>query len=143
MDQPLRGIVLLALGMVQVAVSGITPAIAYAKPQTRITIDAGHGGSEIGATYRFADGTVLQEKTLDLQVALLLRDLLEQAGFSVTLTRTSDTAVNVAYHDLSGDGRVGLADELQARVDAANAAGSELFVSICFNGASDPAASEP
>jgi N-acetylmuramoyl-L-alanine amidase len=119
-----------------------TAVAAYAAAQPlHITLDAGHGGSEIGASYRFADGVVLEEKTLTLRVALRVRQLLEQAGFLVTLTRSSDTPVNTAGLDLNGDGQVGLADELQARVDIANLAGSDLFVSICFNGSSDPAVS--
>src|ERR1700730_15591594 len=90
------------------------PAYAAAQP-LHITIDAGHGGSEIGASYRFADGVVLEEKTLTLRVALRVRQLLEQAGFAVTLTRSTDLPVNSTAHDLNGDGRVNLADELQAR----------------------------
>jgi N-acetylmuramoyl-L-alanine amidase len=139
-DRSLHWIVLIALSLVQVAAVRLAPTSVYAEGQTRITIDAGHGGREFGATYRFADGTVLEEKTLNLQLALTLRDLLEQAGFSATLTRATDTPVNVAQRDLNGDGRVGLADELQARADTANAAGSDMFVSICFNGSSDPSA---
>jgi N-acetylmuramoyl-L-alanine amidase len=115
------------------------PALsAYASRPLRISLDPGHGGSEIGTVYRFPDGTVLRGKTLNLQVALALRQLLQQAGYAVTLTRTTDAPVNTLHQDLNGDGRVTLADELQARVDAANAAGSDLFVSICFNGFSDP-----
>lgn len=117
-----------------------TAAPSHAAPPLRITLDPGHGGSQIGSSYRFADGVVLQEKALSLRVGLRLRQLLEQAGFSVTLTRSTDAPVNVEGRDLNGDGRVGLADELQARVDLANRAGSDLFVSICFNGSSDPSA---
>lgn len=123
-----------------VLASVLWPATASARASTplRITLDPGHGGDQIGTAYTFSDGTVLQEKSLDLEVALMLRQLLEQAGLAVTLTRTTDTAVNALQQDLNGDGRVGLADELQARIDTANAAGSDLFVSICFNGSSDP-----
>ena len=128
------------LALVLGSLGTVAPANATAQP-LHITLDAGHGGSEIGASYRFADGVVLQEKTLTLRVALRVRQLLEQAGFLVTLTRSSDAPLNTAGLDLNGDGRVGLADELQARVDVANRAGSDLFVSICFNGSSDPAIS--
>src|SRR6516225_7952156 len=104
----------------------------------RVTIDAGHGGSEIGASYRFADGTLLQEKDVNLQVALQLGRMLQTDGIEVTYTRTNDMSVNAKRQDLNGDGKVSLAHELQARVDAADVAGSDVFVSVCFNGSSDP-----
>ncbi|HEX8966441.1 MAG TPA: N-acetylmuramoyl-L-alanine amidase [Chloroflexota bacterium] len=103
-----------------------------------ITLDAGHGASEIGTSHTFADGTVLQEKELNLRVMLRVRDLLQQSGFQVNTTRTRDTAVNADKKDLTGDGKVTLSDDLQARVDAANNNGSDIFVSIHFNGISDP-----
>jgi N-acetylmuramoyl-L-alanine amidase len=111
---------------------------AGAAQPLRITLDPGHGGAEIGASYHFAEGVVLQEKTLSLRVALRVRHLLEQAGFGVTLTRSTDAPVNISGQELNGDGRLSLADELQARVDAANRAGSDVLVSIHFNGSSDP-----
>src|SRR5260370_39172053 len=69
---------------------------------------------------------------------LRLRDLLQQAGFQVTVTRTRDAQVNSDKKDLNGDGKVTLSDDLQARVDIANATGSDIFVSVHFNGISDP-----
>jgi N-acetylmuramoyl-L-alanine amidase len=103
-----------------------------------VTLDAGHGGSEIGTSHTFPDGTSLLEKDLNLRVMLRVRDLLQQAGYQVNVTRTRDTPVNADRQDLTGDGRVTLSDELQARVDLANTSGSDIFVSIHFNGVSDP-----
>ena len=103
-----------------------------------ITLDAGHGGSEIGTSHAFSDGTVLAEKDLNLRVMLRVRDLLQQAGFQVNVTRTKDNQVNADKKDLTGDGKVSLSDDLQARVDTANNAGSDIFVSIHFNGTADP-----
>ncbi len=103
-----------------------------------ITLDAGHGGSEIGTSHTYPDGTVVLEKDLNLRVMLRLRDLLQQAGFQVTTTRTTDSQVNADKKDLTGDGKVTLSDDLQARVDIANNSGSDLFVSVHFNGISDP-----
>ena len=94
-----------------------------------ITLDAGHGGKEIGTSHVYADGTVMLEKDVNLRVMLRVRDLLQQAGFQVTATRTKDTQVN-SEGKLSGD--------LQARVDVANNTGSDILVSIHFNGISDP-----
>jgi N-acetylmuramoyl-L-alanine amidase len=116
---------------------GSNPAGAFRR-DVSITLDAGHGGSEVGASHVFADGSVLTEKDLNLRVMLRVRDLLAQAGFSVTVTRTRDAQVNSDKKDLTADGKVTLSDDLQARVDVANAAGSNVFVAVHFNGIADP-----
>ncbi len=54
-----------------------------------IVIDAGHGGEDSGAIAE--DGTM--EKTLNLDIALRLRDLLELAGYQVYMTRTEDISL--------------------------------------------------
>src|SRR5579859_7738375 len=82
-----------------------------------VTLDAGHGGTEIGTSHTFSDGTVLAEKDLTLRVMLRVRDLLQQVGLQVTPTRTTDAQVNADRKDLTGDGKVTLSDDLQARVD--------------------------
>src|SRR4029077_3604169 len=77
-------------------------------------------------------------KELNLRVMLRLRDLLLQTGYQVTTTRTRDAQVNSDKKDLTGDGKVTLSDDLQARVDIANGTNSDIFVSVYFNGISDP-----
>jgi N-acetylmuramoyl-L-alanine amidase len=116
---------------------GANPQGAFRRDPT-VTLDAGHGGTEIGTSHSYPDGTVLPEKDLNLRVMLRVRDLLQQAGFRVNVTRTSDSQVNADKNDLTGDGRVSLQDDLQARVDIANAAGADVFVSVHFNGIADP-----
>lgn len=96
-----------------------------------IALDPGHGGFEVGAAHY---GVV--EKELNLDVARRLRDKLQTDGHRVVLTRESDTQVNASAHDLNGDGRVDVDDDLQARVDVSNEAGADLFVSIHANGGS-------
>lgn len=89
-------------------------------------IDAGHGGSDGGAT-----GNGLVEKALNLDVALRLRDLLladnlDVSGggdWSVMMTRDSDVFVS-----------------LQNRVIMANAWPAERFISIHHNSFSSPSA---
>ena len=103
-----------------------------------ITLDAGHGGTEIGAAHQYPDGVRIVEKDLNLRVMLRVRDLLQQAGFQVIPTRTRDALVNTDKKDLTGDGRASLSDDLQARVDLANSTGSDILVSVHFNGVSDP-----
>jgi hypothetical protein len=51
-----------------------------------ITVDAGHGGHDPGASGRLG----LKEKTVPLDVARRLADLLRRDGFQVILTRSDD-----------------------------------------------------
>ncbi len=82
-------------------------------PQFRMVIDPGHGGKDPGATGR--DGT--QEKTIVLQVAKTLRDMLQKRlGAKVFLTRSSDVFLNLKK-------RVKFAEENKA----------DLFISIHAN----------
>jgi N-acetylmuramoyl-L-alanine amidase len=108
------------------------------EPTADIVIDPGHGGQEIGASYTFPDGTVLAEKDVNLAVATRTAAILRQAGYRVTLTRTTDSWVDASRRDVTGDGKVDLADDLQARIDRANEANATMFLSIHFNGADDP-----
>lgn len=83
-----------------------------------VTIDPGHGGSDPGAI----GPKGAMEKNVTFAVASELRAMLEKAGAKVVMTRMKD--VDVAYKDASA------VDELQARVDVANRANTDLFVSI-------------
>ena len=103
-----------------------------------VVLDPGHGGTQIGTAHAFPDRTVLVEKDLNLKVALKTAEFLRQAGRQVLLTRTTDTQVNNPPRDVNGDGRLTLDDDLEARVDIANNSGAELFLSIHFNGSSNP-----
>lgn len=58
----------------------------------RIVVDAGHGDHDPGAK----GPTGLQEKAVNLAVALKLTDLLRGAGADVTLTRSDDTFLSLA-----------------------------------------------
>lgn len=83
-----------------------------------IVIDAGHGGSDVGA---IGKGGLL-EKDVTLKVALLLEDYLTEAGANVLMTRRTD--VDVARPNATD------AEELQARVDVGNDNDADLFLSI-------------
>lgn len=74
-----------------------------------ITLDAGHGGNELGAVGCLGN----YEKDLNLQITLKLKKLLEQAGANVFLTRDSDKEVT-----------------LNERVDIASKKNSDIFLSI-------------
>lgn len=53
----------------------------------KIVIDAGHGGIDGGVAGRT---TGVKESDINLAIAMLLKDGLEDAGFAVTLTRKTD-----------------------------------------------------
>jgi N-acetylmuramoyl-L-alanine amidase len=85
-----------------------------------VVIDPGHGGSDLGAAYTFADGSKLFEKHQNLAVAANLRDLLKLEGANVVMTRTDDRALSNTQ-----------------RAEIANKAGAHLLISIHMNGASN------
>lgn len=83
-----------------------------------ICLDPGHGGSDPGAIG--PSGTL--EKDNNLAIALLLREKLESNGCTVIMTRDND--IDVFGPDASAS------EELAARVDIANEANADIFVSI-------------
>jgi N-acetylmuramoyl-L-alanine amidase len=97
-----------------------------------IVIDPGHGGADSGTVYRG-----VEEKTITLDVARRLRDILVARGWQVRMTRDSDHDVHGT--PLSTREAVGMgydnsaANDLQARDDIANEAGARMFVSIHVN----------
>jgi N-acetylmuramoyl-L-alanine amidase len=91
-----------------------------------VAVDPGHGGSETGAVATSG----LEEKDVNLRIALKLAALLNAGGYTPVLTRNSDSRVNTAGLDLNGNGVVDTDDDLQARVNIANAAHADILVSI-------------
>lgn len=62
----------------------------------RVTIDPGHGGTDPGNPgLYFPDG--LKEKHVTLAVSLLVREELLRRGIAVTMTRTTDTLINLGH----------------------------------------------
>lgn len=78
-----------------------------------ITIDPGHGGKDSGA---IAKSNGLQEKDVNLAVALKLRDLLQSAGYEVIMTRSTDVFVS-----------------LDERSRISNDAMADIFISVHHN----------
>lgn len=96
----------------------------------KILVDPGHGGSFRGTMG--ADS--LEEKKVNLGVALYLWGLLREAGAEVVLTRASD-------RDFLTPSDSSLTHDLQARVDLADSLHPDIFISIHHNAqpARDPA----
>jgi N-acetylmuramoyl-L-alanine amidase len=78
----------------------------------RIVLDPGHGGTQAGA---MSDSGVT-EKEITLDIALRLRQLLEDAQFEVLMTRETDVTLS-----------------LERRASFANSNHADLFVSIHVN----------
>lgn len=91
--------------------------LAYSNP--KIVIDAGHGGNDPGAVVKSVG---VNEKTLNLQVANILRDKLTAAGYEVVMNRDTDYFV-----------------PLKDRYTNANELDADLFVSIHHNSAANAA----
>lgn len=97
-----------------------------------VAIDPGHGGKETGGahTNKKTGKVDLWEKDANLTVAKLLAAKLRAADYVVVLTRDSDSAVNVPATDRNGNKVIDNDDDLQARVDIANAARADVLVSL-------------
>lgn len=64
------------------------------RPEHHVTIDPGHGGTDPGNPGMFFPRG-LKEKDVTLAVGLLVRDELEKRGVRVTMTRKTDTLINL------------------------------------------------
>lgn len=53
-----------------------------------IVLDAGHGGSDSGAV-GYSNGNVVLEKNLTLEITYKVKEILENAGYTVSMTRTA------------------------------------------------------
>ena len=89
----------------------LTPHEVYDKV---VVIDAGHGGNAPGATKQG-----INEKDIDLAIVLKVKELFDQAG---------DKSVGV-YYTRTDDSN----PSLEQRVDMANKAGADLFISVHNN----------
>jgi N-acetylmuramoyl-L-alanine amidase len=116
-------------------------AVANAPVKGTVFLDPGHGGTDSGAILRDAQGRViLQEKDVNLAVALKTAELLRARGYQVILSRETDQRPG-AGRDVNGDGRVGRRDALQAVVDRANESGADIFIALHSNSSPNPRAS--
>jgi N-acetylmuramoyl-L-alanine amidase len=96
----------------------LTPQVFGQAPRIRhIVIDAGHGGTDPGAEN---PELRLREKALTLDLAARLKVRLEQAGYTVSLTRSKDEFI-----------------ALTERTQQANSLNADLFLSLHFNASAD------
>jgi N-acetylmuramoyl-L-alanine amidase len=93
-----------------------------------IVIDPGHGGYDPGKVS--SDG--VNEKDINLQIACLLKENLEERGYQVYLTRNSDISLGDA-----GASNKKMSD-LMERIACAASSSANLLLSIHQNSFSDP-----
>ena len=100
----------------------IRTAAVYSAPT--VVIDAGHGGEDGGAVG--INGCI--EKELNLDIALILRDLLTASGVNVRMTRAED----IMLYDAAVPGKKKIQD-LKKRVEIGEENEDSITVSIHMN----------
>jgi N-acetylmuramoyl-L-alanine amidase len=112
-----------------VAAPAPRPAAPVERPRgslpITIVVDPGHGGMHTGGKGR----TGLLEKDINLDVSLELKRLLEELGARVVMTRTNDRHFSSEVDE-----------DLNVRVDIANRAAPDLFLSVHTNWVEHPVA---
>lgn len=96
-----------------------------------IVIDPGHGGLDAGASR--GD---LVEKEITLQIAKKLEQILGQAGAMVVLVRSNES--DLAGDEFTGAIREHKKEDMKKRVEIANEAKADLFISIHTNAVPGP-----
>ncbi|MDX5481026.1 MAG: N-acetylmuramoyl-L-alanine amidase [Hymenobacteraceae bacterium] len=90
-----------------------------------VCLDAGHGGTALTDSYRVGPGGE-REEWINLRVALLLQQMLEEKGAKVLMTRLTDE--NVPF---------------DTRVQLATAHKADVFISVHHNATADPKVNFP
>lgn len=118
----------ICLGFALPVLSASRPTVIDTADSAPLTVilDAGHGGEDGGAVS--ADG--LQEKHINLELTLRIRELLEAAGVTVVLTRDTDVLLYDRNVDYRGRKK---ALDLRARQKIAEETPGAVFVSIHMN----------
>ncbi|MBM3184533.1 MAG: N-acetylmuramoyl-L-alanine amidase, partial [Chlamydiae bacterium] len=101
-----RGVLQWALLFLAFSLFADTSLIEDIRPT--IVVDAGHGGTDQGAKAKFP---YCEEKRIALQTARLVKKYLDQLGYHVIMTRTTDTFI-----------------PLWRRVEIAKQSDAEIFV---------------
>ena len=95
-----------------------------------VVIDAGHGGEDSGAVG--VNGIL--EKNVNLEIAMLIGEYLEDAGYNVVYTRTEDKLLYKPEENIKGIRKI---SDLKNRVEIAEGYTDSLFVSVHMNSYGD------
>lgn len=116
---------------------------AHGTSKAIVFLDAGHGGVDTGARARLSNGNRIEEKAVTLAIIKTATALFQDAGYTVVVSRWTDTAIVVPS---PGDITQGLftADgarrDLLGRIACANYARADVLVSVHLNAFGDPSA---
>ena len=97
-----------------------------------VIVDAGHGGEDPGKVSSYSD---LKEKDLNLKIALKLKQLLENDGYNVIMTREEDKLV---YSEGTTNIYNKRLQDLTKRKEIMDGSGADIVVSIHMNSYSEP-----
>ena len=107
-----------------------------------VFLDPGHGGVDEGTSGTTETGERITEKAMTLSVALRTASILRADGIPVALSRENDSLPGLPASAYTADGTLltadGVLEDLQRRIDEANASGASVFLSMHFNAFSDP-----
>ena len=101
-----------------------------------IFVDPGHGGVDPGALGETTAGAQVQEKDVTLATGLRLMHRLQNDGYAVLMSRTSDSTVadlGPDDSDANGFTATGEHRETAARVQCANSGHAQLLIAIHLN----------
>lgn len=96
-------------------------------PVRTVIVDAGHGGEDPGAV---SDYSGLKEKDVNLNIAMLVKDILEKDNYKVILTRDADQLV---YETTTKNIIQKRKEDLTRRKKIMDEAGADIVVSIHLN----------
>ena len=99
-----------------------------------VIIDAGHGGEDCGA---ISQGGAY-EKDINLQIASVLKEKLEEKGYAVIMTRTEDKMLYSEEENIKGMRKL---SDLKNRCRIAEGHDDAIFVSIHMNSFGSPGCS--
>jgi len=126
-----RTAILLILGVMSMLVcsvlwQGSTAVISHSEEGHIVMLDPGHGGYDPGAI----TSQGIYEKSINLQIAQKVKEMLKPSGIEVFLTREED----IDYVPNGVEGRnVKKQIDLNHRIDSSNEAKADVFVSLHVN----------